>query len=107
NNKTKINTYNPAATLSASIDTILSAGTYHIMIDGVGNGYTTEYGSLGPYLIAIEHMDFTILPVHRLELRGIIQQDLHKLNWVIDADEAIQQIDMIVSHDRRNYNALE
>lgn len=106
NNKTKINTYNPAATLSASIDTILSAGTYHLLIDGVGNGYTTEYGSLGPYLIAVEHMDFTILPVHRLELRGIIQQDLHKLNWVIDADESIQKIVVEVSNDGRNFTPL-
>ena len=106
NNKTKINTYNPVATLSASVDTILSAGTYHLLIDGVGNGYTTEYGSLGPYLISIDEIDFTILPVHRLELRGLIQQDLHKLNWVIDADESIQKIVVEVSNDGRNFTPL-
>ena len=106
NNKTKINTYNPAATLSASIDTILSAGTYHIMIDGVGNGFTTEYGSLGPYLIAAEEIDFTILPLRKLVLSGTIQQDMHKLNWTIDADETIQQLVVEVSNDGRNFTPL-
>ena len=106
NNKTKINTYNPAATLSASIDTILSAGTYHILIDGVGNGYTTEYGSLGPYLIAAEEIDFTILPLRKLVLSGTIQQDMHKLNWTIDADETIQQLVVEVSNDGRNFTPL-
>ncbi len=48
-------TSNPANSLNASITTTLVAGTYYIMVDGVGarglsDGYS-DYGSLGQYFI--------------------------------------------------------
>jgi hypothetical protein len=105
-NKNNIRTFNPSATLSVSIDTILPAGTYHLLIDGVGNEFTTEYGSLGPYMIEAEEMDLGLLPLRKLQLNGMIQQDMHKLNWVIDADETITKLDIEVSTDGRNFKTL-
>lgn len=50
-----IATSNPANSLGASLNTTVAAGTYYIVIDGVGfqtatTGYT-DYGSLGQYTI--------------------------------------------------------
>ena len=52
---TLVLTSNPADLTTASISTTLSAGTYYVMIDGVGarglsDGYS-DYGSLGQYFI--------------------------------------------------------
>jgi hypothetical protein len=90
NNKLKlVNSYNPTETLSAAIDTTLSGGDYYIAVTGAGNMYATDYASLGAYTIKGSVGEFAVLPLRRLELKGMGNGNQHQLNWLIDADEAI------------------
>jgi hypothetical protein len=99
NSATLLSTYNPDLTLNAFADTILNPGTYYILIDGVGNLYTPEYGSLGEYSINVTQSQPVILSIRKLELRGELNGDKHQLNWVIDADEQVAQQVLEVATD--------
>ena len=90
NNKQKlISSYNPTETLSAAIDTNLTGGDYYITVTGAGNMYATDYASLGSYTIKGDVIDFVVLPLRKLELKGTGNGAQHQLNWLIDADEAV------------------
>jgi len=99
---TLIRTYDPAATLGVTIDTILNAGTYYLKIDGTGNINIGEYGSLGGY-------SFTstgALPIHDVKLGGTVDKNRHNLNWNIIADEPIKTIVVETSSDGSNFSTL-
>ena len=97
-----IQTYDPAGTMSAFIDTVLNAGTYYIRVDGSGNTNIGEYGSLGSYTIA----SAGILPIHEITLSGNTNNNKHNLSWNIIADEPIQSIVMESSADGSNFKSL-
>jgi hypothetical protein len=84
-----VGTYNPAPLLNSVVDTILDAGTYYFMLDGKGNQYATEYGSLGSYNLQGTYAEAIILPLHKFELKGTNNNGMHKLNWEVVADERI------------------
>ena len=46
------------------------------------------------------------LPLRRLELKGTINNDLHQLTWIIDADEQGINQTLEVSTDGRHFTAL-
>jgi len=75
--------YNPSSTLNVAIDTILTPGTYYILVDGVGNDNTPEYGSLGSYSIVAQESPVIILPLRKLELHGSINGDKHQFDWIM------------------------
>ena len=106
-NYTILNTYNPGNLLSSVIDTLISAGTYYLRIDGKGNIYAPEYGSLGSYSLQATFTDGNILPIRRLELRGRLDGGIHTLNWVIDADEPVMKQVIEVSTNGVNFIALD
>jgi hypothetical protein len=97
-----IKTYDPAATMSVVIDTVLNAGTYYVRIDGTGNINTGEYGSLGSYTLA----SAVALPIHEITLSGNNNNSKHNLNWNIIADEPIQSIVLESSADGSNFKNL-
>jgi hypothetical protein len=101
-----IGTYNPANVLNVSIDTMLNSGTYYFLVDGVGNEFTSDYGSLGSYNISAIQSFPIALPLHKLELKGISENNKHKLDWIIDADEVILHQSLEVSNDGRKFNQL-
>jgi len=102
-----IGTYNPGNLLSSVIDTFVNAGTYYMRIDGKGNIYAPEYGSLGSYSLQATFTDGTLLPVRRLELRGRLDGDMHTLSWLIDADEHVMKQVIEVSSNGINYTPLD
>jgi len=102
-----IGTYNPGNLLSSVIDTFINAGTYYMRIDGKGNIYAPEYGSLGSYSLQATYSDATLLPIRRLELRGRLDGDMHTLNWLIDADEHVMKQVIEVSNNGINFTPLE
>ena len=106
NGTNSIGIYNPPSALNVSIDTTLNAGTYYMRIDGVGNAYTTEYGSLGSYSLLAQESPPIILPLRRLELHGTLNGDKHQFNWIIDADEQVTEQVLEISTDSRNFNAV-
>jgi hypothetical protein len=99
--------YNPGNLLSSIVDSLISAGTYYLRIDGKGNIYAPEYASLGSYSLQASYVPGTSLPLRRLEMRGRLEGELHLLNWLIDADEAVIKQVIEVSGDGRNFTILE
>jgi hypothetical protein len=97
--------YNPSVLLNVGVDTTLTAGTYYLVIDGVGNMNTSnsDYGSLGFYTFAGSITPASALPLRRLELSGVAVEDKHALNWLIDADEPVKKMVLEASTDGRNF----
>ena len=106
NSNTVIGTYNPDLLLSATIDTTLNAGTYYLRVSSSGNVYAPDYASLGSYTLSASIAPPTILPLHRLELYGATDNNKHKLNWIIDADEKLVQQTLEVSNNGKDFQSL-
>ena len=102
-----VGTYNPGNLLNSVIDTLINAGSYYMRIDGKGNIYAPEYGSLGSYSLQATYTDGTLLPLRRLELRGRLDGDIHSLSWLIDADEAVIKQVIEVSTNGINFTPLD
>lgn len=102
--QTQLNVYNPGTLLSSVIDTNLNSGTYYLRIEGRGNIYAPNYASLGSY--SLQGTYGSTLPVHKLELRGQRNGDIHQLNWTIVADEQIIKQVLEVSTDGRNFGPV-
>ena len=102
-----VGTYNPGNLLSSVVDTFINAGTYYIRIDGKGNIYAPEYGSLGSYSIQATYTEGVILPLRRLELRGKLDGDMYSLSWLIDADENVMKQVIEVSNNGINFIPLD
>lgn len=100
-----VGSYNPTTLLNTGIDTNLNAGTYYLVIDGVGNINTTDYGSLGFYNIT-GSVNAGALPLRRLELNGAARNGQHQLSWLIDADERVTDISIETSTDGRSFTRL-
>jgi hypothetical protein len=98
-----IRTYNPMTTLSVTIDTVLTAGTYYIKIYGAGNSNVGSYGSLGSYTIT---GSFSGLPIRDVRLIGTTDNGTHNLNWKIVADEPIKTIEIQSSNDGTSFTKL-
>ena len=103
---TSIGTYNPLLTLNVSVDTLLNAGTYYALIEGVGNQNTPEYGSLGEYSLNATQSQPIVLPLRKLELQGELNGNKHKLNWLIDADEQVIEQVLEISTDNGNFSPV-
>ena len=101
-----VGTYNPGNELSSIIDTSLTSGTYYLRIDGKGNQYASEYGSLGSYSLQADLGTNKPLPLHQLELKGTTEAKNHKLTWFIDADETVVSQVLEASSDGRNFSPL-
>jgi hypothetical protein len=102
-----IGTYNPGNLLSSVIDTFVNAGTYYMRIDGKGNVFAPEYGSLGSYSLQATYTDASVLDIRRLELRGRLNGDMHTLSWLIEADEPIIKQVIEVSNNGINFTPLD
>lgn len=100
---TLIKTYDPAATMSVTVDTLLNAGTYYINVDGTGNLNIGEYGSLGSYTLSGTS---GALPIHDVSLTGNTNNNKHNIYWNIIADEPIKSIEVEVSGDGIHFNNL-
>lgn len=103
--QTLINVYNPGTLLSSVIDSNLSAGIYYLKIEGNGNMYAPNYASLGSYSLQGNFIAGA-LPLHKLELRGQLNGDLHQLSWIIEADEQITRQILEISTDGRNFGPV-
>ena len=104
--KNSIHVYNPPTLLNATMDTMLNAGTYYLRMDGVGNLYTPEIGSLGEFALTALQSPPITLPLRKLELSGQLTGDKHQLSWIIDADEQVTEQVLEVSSDGRNFIAV-
>jgi hypothetical protein len=101
-----IGVYNPGNALSSIADTMLIAGTYYLKVDGSGNQYTSEYGSMGSYSLQGIYTTINPLPLRKLQLSGLTESGRHRLSWLIDADEVIVKQVLQVSTDGRTYRDI-
>ena len=101
--KNLIRTYNPASTMSVTIDSIFNAGTYFMVIDGTGNNNASDYGSLGSY--SIKGIS-GVLPICSVNLTGAVHQNKHQLNWSLICNEAILNISIETSQDGTNFSSI-
>ena len=90
NGSDTINTYNPSTLLNAGVDTNLNAGTYYLVVDGAGNIYHNDVGSLGLYTISGNLMS-TLLPVQQLGFTGAIINNRHQLTWNLPDNQSAEQ----------------
>jgi len=102
-----IGSYNPGNTVQAIIDTTVNAGTYYLRVSNTSNVNTSNYGMLGNYNITGTFTASGSLPIYSLNLSGSVDQNQHRLNWNIVADEAIESIRVEVSADGRNFSKLQ
>ena len=99
-----INQYNPSDLLNAGIDTVLQAGSYFLVVEGVGNINLNDYGSVGHYLLS-GSLNIQ-LPVHYLKLKGKVINGYHMLTWNFQADEEIKEFEVQYSEDGTAFKKL-
>jgi hypothetical protein len=104
NNTDTIASYNPSTLLNAGIDSNLNAGTYYLIIDGVGNVNHSDYGSLGYYSLAGNVA--TILPVRNLFLQGSNSNGQSQFSWNFQTDETVTKILLESSIDGKQFKTL-
>ena len=98
--------YNPGLELGAFVDTLLPEGTYYLKVDGSGNIYATEYGSLGSYRLEGVLIDMGVLTVRKLTLKGTNEAKAHMLSWEVDADEKVAKQVLEVSENGRYFTTV-
>jgi hypothetical protein len=101
--KTLINTYDPTDKMNVTIDTILNADSYYMVVQGAGNSNATDYGSLGSYTITGVQ---GTLPIRQILLTGKAEKNKHSLNWTIIADEPIKSVTIESSLTGNNFSTL-
>lgn len=99
-NKNVIAVYNPTNTMSVTVDTILNAGVYFMMIEGTGNNFAADYGSLGSYSITGLP---GVLPICNAALSGKAGKNQDDLSWNIACDEILRSVSLQKSMDGNNY----
>ncbi len=104
NGNDTINIYNPSTLLNAGVDTNLNAGTYYLVVDGVGNMYHNDEGSIGLYNITGTLA--TVLPVKSFNFKGAVVNDQHQLLWWLQTDEAVKQLVIESSADAHHFTTL-
>ena len=104
NGNDTINSYNPLTLLNAGVDTNLNAGTYYLVVDGVGNMYHNDVGSIGQYHLT--GLILSTLPVKDLHLNGSVNNNQDQLSWSFQPDQTIQQVEIEASEDGQHFFVL-
>lgn len=104
--QTVLGVYNPDVLLNSTIDTTLTAGTYYLRVQGIGNAYAPDYATLGSYNLTASFTPSIVLPLHKLELHGTNENNRHQLNWIVEADETITRQVLEVSTTGSHFQPL-
>ena len=104
--KRPINIYNPSDLLDVVFDTTLTAGTYYVMLDGTGNNFSTDYGSLGSYSITGTFTPFDLTPITDVALSGKVDNTNHDLSWNIISHEPVKKLDIESSFDGTHFKEV-
>ena len=101
-----VQVYDPSSILNVTIDTVLSAGDYYVMLQGTGNINTTNYGSLGSYTVSGTYTPLSVTPISQVLLSGKIDKDKHDLSWDIITDEPVADLSMESSTNGTIFSTL-
>lgn len=106
-NNTELSVYNPGTLLNSVADTTLNPGIYFLRVEGKGNAYASEYASLGSYSLQATISDQnSVLPLHKLELKGSRQNGEDQFTWIVEADEAVEQQILEADYDGKGFAAV-
>lgn len=100
-----INVYDPAELLNVVVDTTLSTGRYYIVLDGAGNSYSTDYGSLGSYTVTGSFAPLYV-SIKDASLTGKVENNKHNLSWNIIADDPVKSLVIESSNDGINFKSF-
>ena len=98
--------YDSINTLNQTIDTTLESGQYFVMVEGSGNSYTSNYGSLGSYNISGTFTPLFVTPIKQVLLSGKTDNDQNILNWSIISDEPLSILTLESSLDGAEFTTL-
>lgn len=98
-----VSVFNPEVTMSVTVDTVLSAGIYYIVITGAGNANISNYGSLGSYTLTGAR---GALPIRSITLGGNTDNKMHNLSWNVIADEPVISQTIEYSTNGVNFQTL-
>lgn len=101
--KTLIRIYDAINEMGITIDSLLKAGSYYVVLDGAGNSNTLGYGSIGSYSLTGFR---AALPIREVTLSGNVNKQTHKLNWNIVSDEPIKEITVEISIDGIEFKSV-
>ena len=101
-----VNVYDPGDLLDVVFDTTLTYGRYYLVLDGTGNSFSTDYGSLGSYNITGTFTALYPTPIRDIALTGKIDDYKHNLTWNIVSDEPVKSLDIETSTDRTHFKTL-
>lgn len=104
--KNIIRVYAPLDKLDVSVDTVLNAGIYYVVINGDANENTSNYGSLGSYTISGNYTPLIVMAVQQLDLKATEKNGLHSLDWKLVCDESVASQVVEVSYDGKNFAKL-
>ncbi|MBU6158222.1 MAG: right-handed parallel beta-helix repeat-containing protein [Bacteroidetes bacterium] len=107
NSGTLLRSYNPADSITTSMDTLLPTGTYYLSVTNISNINTNNYGMLGSYELNANYAPNNTLPVYSITLSGSIVNRRHELSWTIVADEPISLITVEISRDGISFSKLQ
>jgi prepilin-type processing-associated H-X9-DG protein len=103
---TLLSVYNPGALLNSLADTVLNPGIYYLKVEGKGNVYAPAYASLGSYSLNAVIEGGIALPVLGIKLNGLHNNNQHRFNWSIDADEKVAKQTLEISTKGNNFIPL-
>jgi len=88
-----IKTFDPLDSLGVYFETYLKTGTYYMVVDGIGNQYAGDYGSLGSYLIT---GTFKTPATAKVELKGktLFGNDILEWNTIANEDVISEQLEL-------------
>jgi len=96
----------PEDKLDADGQVSILPGKYFIVVQGTGNQNATNYGSLGSYTLSGNFRSMNAMPVSLLELKGNAFNNQHKLVWDLVCDEKINQQEIEISYNGKDFRNL-
>ena len=100
-----IGRYNPKSLLNASVDTVLTAGTYYFEIDGTGNQNVSDYSSVGLYSLSGSFENLSVAPT--VLLKGDVRRDLNIIRWNIESAPQVRTTYIEYSLDGRFFTPFK
>ncbi|MFZ9717995.1 MAG: zinc-dependent metalloprotease, partial [Chitinophagaceae bacterium] len=101
---------NPAAQVSASLDTTLDAGNYFLRVSNVSNANVSNYGMLGSYALtgtlSAANTNDTNLIMQSVNLSGQVRNSRHELWWTTVSNEPLAYVSLQRSLDGRSFVEL-
>jgi hypothetical protein len=88
-NGTLLRVVDPTNSLKASLDTVLPAGSYYIVVEGAGNANTSSYGSIGEYEFSGTLAG--VLPI-RSAILELQNPTAPAVNWNITSSEPLTSL---------------